>query len=415
MSRQILKSIFLFTIISFAERGINYLITLALSIYLPPEELGKLAYLLTVQAYIYPLILCYTNGAILLHYSKEKDGLNYFYNSTVINFTAFIVIAIITLITGLLINLSSLLVIIALLTISLLEAVRLNYLAYNQAFLNIKKYALTAIFFVITNLIITFIFLSRFQAKYEYRIYAILLSSILVLMLILWSIKFKFNFLISKALMKQILSYGLPLLPHAFGLLAIESLNRYFLDSYGNKFELGLYSFAFTLAAPLGILNTAFITAWTPHLYRLFKEDTESSKNKIVKVHTLYILFIIITAILISVFSKNILSLFSAKYYSSYKYLMVIPFYFSIQAIYVIFSATLFYFKKNRYFIYLSFINIIFSVLINYFLFSNYGISATAYCAILSLTLFTTLIVILSHKTYPLVWIQLFGTQIKNV
>ncbi len=415
MSRQILKSIFLFTVISFAERGINYLITLALSIYLPPEELGKLAYLLTVQAYIYPLILCYTNGAILLHYSKEKDGLNYFYNSTVINFTAFIVIAIITLITGLLINLSSLLVIIALLTISLLEAVRLNYLAYNQAFLNIKKYAITAIFFVIANLVITFFFLSRFQAKYEYRIYAILLSSILVFVLIVWSIKFKFNFRINKDLVRQVLSYGLPLLPHAFGLLAIESLNRYFLDSYGNKFELGLYSFAFTLAAPLGILNTAFITAWTPHLYRLFKEDSDNSKRKIVKVHLLYILFIIFIGILISIFSKDILHLFSAKYFSSYKYLMVIPFYFSIQAIYVIFSATLFYFKKNKYFIYLSFINIIFSVLINYFLFSNYGISATAYCAILSLTLFTTLIVILSHKTYPLVWIQLFGTQIKNV
>ena len=81
-----------------------------------------------------------------------------------------------------------------------------------------------AIFFVITNLIITFLFLSRFQAKYEYRIYAILLSSILVLMLILWSIKFKFNFLISKALMKQILSYGLPLLPHAFGLRVIRGV-----------------------------------------------------------------------------------------------------------------------------------------------------------------------------------------------
>ena len=81
MSKQILKSIFLFTVISFVERGINYLITLALTIYLPPEELGKLAYILTIQAYIYPLIICYTNGSILLHYSKEKDELNYFYNS----------------------------------------------------------------------------------------------------------------------------------------------------------------------------------------------------------------------------------------------------------------------------------------------------------------------------------------------
>jgi O-antigen/teichoic acid export membrane protein len=211
------------------------------------------------------------------------------------------------------------------------------------------------------------------------------------------------------------LAFGLPLLPHAFGLLAIESLNRYFLDSYGNKYELGLYSFAFTLAAPLGILNTAFITAWSPHLYRLFQEDTVISKNKILKVHALYILFILIIGILISILSKNILQIFSIKYFPAYRYLMVIPFYFCIQAIYVIFSATLFYFKKNKYFIYLSVVNIVFSFLINYILFSKYGISVTAYCAIFSLALFTGIIVILSQKTYSLPWLELFRMQNKKI
>jgi O-antigen/teichoic acid export membrane protein len=408
MSKQILKSIFLFTAISFAERGINYLITLALSIYLPPEELGKLAYVLTVQAYIYPLIICYTNGSVLLHYSKQEEDLNYFYNSVLINFIAFFLVASVTLIVGLLIKLSFLFILMALLVIALLEAIRLNYLAYSQAFLNIKKYAAVALFFVLLNLLITFAFLSVFDARYEYRVYAILFSNVLVFVLIAWYLKNKFNFSVNKKFIRSALAYGLPLLSHAFGLLAIESLNRYFLDAYGNKFELGLYSFAFTLAAPLGILNTAFITAWSPHLYRLFREDTESSKRKILKIHAMYILFILVVGIIISVFAKNILQIFSVKYFAAYTYLMVIPFYFCIQAIYVIFSATLFYFEKNKYFIYLSVLNILFSFFINYILFSNYGISVTPYCAIASLAVFTSIIVVLSQKTYSLPWVEWF-------
>jgi O-antigen/teichoic acid export membrane protein len=162
------------------------------------------------------------------------------------------------------------------------------------------------------------------------------------------------------------------------------------------------------LAAPLGILNTAFITAWSPHLYRLFKEDTENSKRKILKVHALYILFTLVVGIIISIFAKNILQIFSVKYFAAYTYLMVIPFYFCIQSVYVIFSATLFYFEKNRYFIYLSVINILFSFLINYILFSNYGISATPYCAVLSLAVFAGIIVVLSQKTYALPWFDWF-------
>ena len=238
--------------------------------------------------------------------------------------------------------------------------------------------------------------------------HAILLSSLLVLGLILWYLRKKLSFSFNRVFIKNALAYGLPLLPHAFGLLFIESLNRYFLDAYGNKHELGLYSFAFTLAAPLGILNTAFITAWSPHLYRLFKDDTAHSRNKILQVHFLYILFILLAGTCISFFSKTILQFFSVSYFSSWKYLTVIPFYFCIQAVYVIFSATLFYFQKNKYFIYLSVINVIVSFVVNFLLFSNYGISATAYCSIFSMAVFTFLVVVLSQRVYPLPWAGAF-------
>lgn len=406
MSKQVIKSIFLFTILSFAERGINYFITLLLASYLSPEELGKLAYVLTLQAYIYPLILVYSNGAMLVHYSKENDDLNYFYNGSIINFSAFLIVTVVTLITGFIVQLSYLTILLALLVISLLESLRLNFLSYNQAFLRFRKYAIMVIFFVLMNLAVTVLFLYLLQPLYQYRVLAILISNILALALVLFYLRNQLSFRINRYYIRTVLAYGLPLLPHAFGLLAIESLNRYFLDSFGNKYELGLYSFAFSLAAPLGIMNTAFITAWTPHLYRLFQQDSANAKKKIIRVHFLYLLFIFCAGLLISFFANNILQIFSVKYAGAAGYLMVIPFYFCLQGVYMISAAALFYFNKNKCFIYLSVINIIVGVSVNYLLFSQYGISATAYCSILSMAVFTCIIIILSQKTYPLPWLD---------
>lgn len=414
MRKQIFKNIFLFTVISFLERGINYLVTFALAAYLSPEELGKLSYVLTIQSYISPVILIYTSGAILLNYSTKKDGLNYFYNGGVINFIAFAFVALVTLVVGLIIKLPFLYILLILVVISLLESLRLNYLSYQQALLNFKKFAVVVLVFVVLNLLITLLFLKLLPPDYKYRIYAILISNIVVFGLMTFFFRKELHFRIDKPSIKNILTYGLPLLPHAFGLLAIESLNRYFLDEFGSKHELGLYSFAFTLAAPLGILNTAFNTAWTPHLYRLFQQDSAHSKSRIVLVHTTYIIFIFGMGIVLSLFAQDILRLFSDKYYNAYHYLKVIPFYFCVQGVYLTFAGTLFYFRKNLHFIYLSVFNVVMSFLVNYFLFSTYGISSTAYCSIVSIGVFTGFIIFLSQKTYPLPWAGYIMSKLKR-
>lgn len=413
MTKRILKSIFLFTVLSFAERGINYLITFMLAMYLSPEELGKLAYVLTIQSYIYPIVLMYTNGAILLHYSTGENGLNYFYNCGILNFSAFILVALVTLCTGLVVQLSYLYILLTLLVVSLLEALRMNFLSYNQAFLDFTKYAAVAIVFVLLNLVITFLFLMGLPLEYKYRVFALLISNVMVFALMIFYLRKEFQFHVSRELIKDALNFGLPLLPHALGLLSMESLNRYFLDSFGNKYELGLYSFAFTLAAPLGILNTAFNAAWTPYLYRLFKENSENSKKKVVVVHGLYLVLILALSTLFSIFSKNILSFFPAKYHGAYIYFKVIPFYFCVQAVYLIFAGALFYLKKNKHFFFLSFMNIVVSFLVNFILFTKVGISATPYCSILSLGIFTGFIVVLSQKLYPLPWAGVFFSERK--
>lgn len=415
MRKQVFKSIFLFTVISFLERGINYLVTFALAAYLSPDELGRLAYVLTIQSYISPVILIYTSGAILLNYSTKNDDLNYFYNGGLINFTAFAFVAVIAIIIGLVIELPFYYILLILLAISLLESLRLNFLSYQQALLNFKKFAIVVLTFVALNLFITLLFLRIFPPHYQYRIYAILISNIAAFGLMTGFFRKELHFKADKEAIKNILAYGLPLLPHAFGLLAIESLNRYFLDGFGNKYELGLYSFAFTLAAPLGILNTAFNTAWTPHLYRLFQQDNHHSKNRIVMVHVLYIIFIFGMGAVISFFSKEILSLFSDKYHNASRYLQVIPFYFCVQGVYLVFVGTLFYFKKNMHFIYLSVFNVCMSFLVNYFLFSKYGVSATAYCSVLSMSVFAIFIAVLSQRIYPLPWATFFRVRGRGI
>ena len=324
MPSQIFRNIFLFTIISFVERGINYIISLVLSFYLVPEELGKLTYVLTIQAYMYPLILCYTNGANLLHYSKKNDGLNYFFNSNIVNIISFIIVGILANTVVFFLDRSLMTVLLSLLIISLFDAIRLNFLSYNQAITNIKNYAVVAVIFVVLNLFFTFYLLSKYNNNYLQRINAMLISNVVTLFLVAYLLNFKVAVKKQKQDINNVLSYGLPLLPHAFGLITIESMNRYFLDIYTTKHELGLYSFAFTLAAPIGILNTAFGTAWAPQMYKLIHQNDEQSKHKIVNISALYITAILLSCISLSLLSSFIIhNFFPERYYDSIKYLKI--------------------------------------------------------------------------------------------
>src|SRR3979411_1278973 len=72
--------------------------------------------------------------------------------------------------------------------------------------------------------------------------------------------------------------------------------------------------------------------------------------------------------------------------------------------LYLVFSAILFYEKKNVYFVISSVLNIILNILLNYILVRRLGAYGSAVATFISMFCFFILVAYLSNKTKPLPW-----------
>lgn len=79
------------------------------------------------------------------------------------------------------------------------------------------------------------------------------------------------------------LAYGLPLMPHAFGAVAMASIDRFALGSAVGPVAVGQYFVAAQLASILLVLATALNQAWLPWLFERLKQGDEAARLQVVR------------------------------------------------------------------------------------------------------------------------------------
>jgi O-antigen/teichoic acid export membrane protein len=82
----------------------------------------------------------------------------------------------------------------------------------------------------------------------------------------------------SRALFRQMNRFGLPLVPSALALWAVNFIDRLFLVKLSTVREVGLYSIGVRLASALVLLLTAFRTAWPAFAYSI-EDDSEARRT----------------------------------------------------------------------------------------------------------------------------------------
>ncbi|MEO7523511.1 MAG: polysaccharide biosynthesis C-terminal domain-containing protein, partial [Ferruginibacter sp.] len=69
-----------------------------------------------------------------------------------------------------------------------------------------------------------------------------------------------------------------------------------------------------------------------------------------------------------------------------------------------VFSSILFFTKKTKYFMLVSFLNIVLNLILNYVFVTTIGAVGAAIASVISMAVFTILIVILSNRLLPMPW-----------
>ena len=129
------------------------------------------------------------------------------------------------------------------------------------------------------------------------RISAQIMATGLFAILALWLLKrdkLLSVFIWNTAHYKELIKFGVPLIPHIGGIFLLASVDRFVINAELGLSEAGVYMVAVQLAAGVALIFDAVNKAYVPWLFERLKEDNLQQKKKIVR-YT-YIWYLVISA-----------------------------------------------------------------------------------------------------------------------
>ena len=115
------------------------------------------------------------------------------------------------------------------------------------------------------------------------------LGTLVVYVVLLAYRRYQLGLQFDRGLLRAMNRFGLPLVPSALALWAINLIDRLFINGYKGQAEVGIYSLAVRIASVIVFLMTAFQLAWPAFAYSI--RDDNAAKRTYAYVLT-YLLFI---------------------------------------------------------------------------------------------------------------------------
>ncbi len=219
-----------------------------------------------------------------------------------------------------------------------------------------------------------------------------------------------------KKMVKKLLKFGLPLVPHSISFWLKGGMDKIFITSFCGLYNNGLYSMALTITSLYTVVSNAFFSAYTPYLQKTLSFITpkteESEKCKIVKLtYLLFALFLVLA--ILSTFGGWIILYFivDSKYQASFVY---VPWLILGLYIYAIYSFTIQFIYKQKKTIVMGIITFSGSVIhitIAYFFIKNFGVMGAVYSGLISTLLTSIAIAIYSEMVYPMPWFSFLSKK----
>lgn len=409
-----LKSFSLYTFASIVERAVSFFILPVFTYYLSTKDFGILSLHSTISTFMLPLISLGIQGSIsIAYYKKEKkEYSNYFSSSIFFPFILSLLISINILFFKSFIEFFFGIPIIWILLIPIFSffsfvnsLLLIDYQIKNEP----KKYVIFSLSNSIFNILISVLFVVLFDYGFEGRIigqyvsiFIFFILSIYILHTIRKELRIKFN--LNDAL--DSLKFGIPLIPHIIGGMVMNMSDRFFIDYFYGKSELGIYNIGYLVGSSISLFSAAFANAIIPFSYHLFNQNTYHSKVKVVRIYWFYSIFLIFTVFILWILNPYIFKWFiNSKFSKGSEYVFWVTLAYFFQGLYLLFANILFYLKKTKIFFFLSFINISLNVLLNYYLIIYFGIIGAAYATLISFLLFFIMISYYTNKIYPMPWL----------
>ncbi len=120
---------------------------------------------------------------------------------------------------------------------------------------------------------------------------------------------------LSRPLLREMLRFGLPLIPAAVASWITASADRFILKGFVPASEIGIYSIGAALASGVALITSGFTLAWGPFAFSIL--DQPNSRRVYAKVWSLYSLLGCLLVTAVSLYAPLLLRLFTTPNYAA--------------------------------------------------------------------------------------------------
>ena len=213
------------------------------------------------------------------------------------------------------------------------------------------------------------------------------------------------DFKLNLSYIKNALNFGIPLIPHTLGGLAIVTTDRILITNLIDIEQTGIYVVGSQIGMIISLLATSFNQAYSPWLYGQLKKENNLIKLKIVKFTYIYYIVILLLAISLSiVLPLFIRFLVGNEFIGSIQFVLWIALGGAFQGMYYMVTNYIFYAEKTYLLAWVTFFTAVTNLVISYSLINLNGAIGAAQGTMFALLISFLLTWILSAKVYKMPW-----------
>lgn len=215
-----------------------------------------------------------------------------------------------------------------------------------------------------SNSILTFffviIFVLYFKQGWHGYVYGQLITLIIITGISLY-LFYKWKLFSLKGLsfkrFKEIASWGIPLIPHLGAIWIRQGMDRYIIDNHHSTADVGLFSFALNLVSIIIMIGMSFNNTFSVNIYNTLSTgmSIQEKKQKLYrqskKIMIIYIVSFVLIVLGVSIFIPIIMP----NYKYSIQYFYILSLYGLCQCFYFLYCNYLFYYKKTKTLMYITF------------------------------------------------------------
>ncbi len=253
----------------------------------------------------------------------------------------------------------------------------------------------------VVNLGLVYVCLAVYRMTIDAPIYGVLVSSFLAIIFTSYYLipYFKYGMVLFN--IKEYLFFGFPTILTGFSYYILDSVDRFLIKEYCSLSDLGIYSMGYRIGMTIHVFFILpFGMIWST--IRMQYAEDQNNREFVSKVISYYSVIGTFLVVSISIFAKEIISLFIVEnsYVDAYR---VVPWVMLAHLIYGyvnIIDFGIYMHKKIIYYVYIFLLGAGFNVLLNYFFLPKFGYTVAAVNTLITYAVIICIVYFLSNRLY---------------